>query len=772
MRLLSHAAHEADMASGWARARRGRMKQAGYLLTLALALLAAMALKGALLTPPSPPAAADGATFDANRAAARLQRILGDQRPHPVDSDAGDAVRERLIAEMRAVGLNPRVTDDFACNERRGRAVGCARVRNLVATIGPAEGNHLLLVSHYDSTPAGPGASDDGIGVASMLEVAALLRGRRLARPITFLFNEGEESGLLGARAFLEHDPLAGRVDTAINLESRGVEGPAIMFETSRPNGAAVALYRTAGRPVANSLSTDLYRLIPNSTDVAVFEARPWTILNFAVIGNETRYHSAGDDLAALDRRSLQHMGGQLLDVAGRVAAGEAPAAGGERLYADLAGRVLIVLPLLFGLVLLGLLILFFLIEGWRRRTLARPLLAMAVAVAGSAALAFAGHFLLGLVRTGDYWRAYPIVATTAVYACALAACAIGLLVMAGTAERTRLRAAFWLLFTALGGAICVVAPGAAIFFLAPPLAAALGMVAKRWWPKAERVGAIVAAILLFLTFGPALALFEELMSSSPPWIFAPLGAAILLPALIELRPLLSRLRPLWVVAGSIDLAITIWLVAAFIPAYSADRQQLFTIEYVWDESARTARFAVNNDGATVPYPGDWQRTEFPYTARRRWAGPAPAAPVAGPEVEMVGRHALPGGIRIQLRLRMNGAETIALIAPASASLRSAGVEGFMRPFTPGSGDGRSFLRCAGRACDGAVLDLILDRAQPIDFTIVGTRPGLPPQAAALVRARPEQARAQYGPDSTITLGRYRFIGTASEGDLMAPPAP
>ena len=131
------------------------MKQAGLLLALALALLGAMALKGALLILPSPPATESATGFDANRAVARLERILGDQRPHPVDSAAGDAVRERLIAEMRSVGLEPRVTDDFICNGRRGSAVSCARVRNLVATIGPAQGRHLLLVSHYDSTPRG-----------------------------------------------------------------------------------------------------------------------------------------------------------------------------------------------------------------------------------------------------------------------------------------------------------------------------------------------------------------------------------------------------------------------------------------------------------------------------------------------------------------------------------------------------------------------------------------------------------------------------------------
>ena len=167
-----------------------------------------------------------------------------------------------------------------------------------------------------------------------------MLRGQRLTRPVTFLFNEGEEMGLLGARAFMDRDPLAGRIDTLINLEARGVSGPAIMFETSRPNAAAIALYQASSpRPVANSLTTGLYALIPNSTDVTVFHARPWTILNFAIIGNETRYHSAGDDLAALDRRSLQHMGEQTLAAARLVAAGEAPAAEGEWLYADLVGR-------------------------------------------------------------------------------------------------------------------------------------------------------------------------------------------------------------------------------------------------------------------------------------------------------------------------------------------------------------------------------------------------------------------------------------------------
>jgi hypothetical protein len=279
--------------------------------------------------------------------------------------------------------------------------------------------------------------------------------------------------------------------------------------------------------------------------------------------------------------------------------------------------------------------------------------------------------------------------------------------------------------------------------------------VGKRWHPKTEIAGAIAAAILLYVTFGPAVGLFEELMSSGPIWSFAPLGAIIMLPVLIEVQPAFARLRALFAVAGAIDLAILGWLVAGFTPAYSADRQQLFTIEYVWDEAARSARFAVNNDGAPVPYEADWQRTEFPWTTRRRWAAPAPALPVAAPTATIVSQQPVQGGRRLRIRFATNGAEAVALIARRGANLRAAGTGATLQTF--GEDQAHYYLRCAGRACDGAEIDLMIGGNRPVDFTIVGARSGLPPQAAPLVRARPGNARPQYGPDSTIAIGRVRL---------------
>src|SRR5262245_57092495 len=52
--------------------------------------------------------------FDATRAIDRLSRIL-DGKPHPSDSDALDATRTRLLAEIIALGYRPEVHDETAC---------------------------------------------------------------------------------------------------------------------------------------------------------------------------------------------------------------------------------------------------------------------------------------------------------------------------------------------------------------------------------------------------------------------------------------------------------------------------------------------------------------------------------------------------------------------------------------------------------------------------------------------------------------------------------
>ncbi len=62
------------------------MKRTGLIVAaLLLALLALIGMKSAFVPIPGP-ATAGSAGFDTARARAGLERLLGDQRPHPVDS--------------------------------------------------------------------------------------------------------------------------------------------------------------------------------------------------------------------------------------------------------------------------------------------------------------------------------------------------------------------------------------------------------------------------------------------------------------------------------------------------------------------------------------------------------------------------------------------------------------------------------------------------------------------------------------------------------------
>jgi hypothetical protein len=154
---------------------------------------------------------------------------------------------------------------------------------------------------------------------------------------------------------------------------------------------------------------------------------------------------------------------------------------------------------------------------------------------------------------------------------------------------------------------------------------------------------------------------------------------------------------------------------------------------------------------------GQWHRGKLPFSERQRWLSPAPIAGVEPPSIQPI--EVLRNGAerRIRLRIRSNGAERIALIAPPEAHIRSAGVNGFVRTLNSADSAGKFTVACTGRSCDGAELAMDLNSAKPVVFTVVGSRNGLPASAEPLVRARPRLARPQYVPDETVTISRIRI---------------
>ena len=144
----------------------------------------------------------------------------------------------------------------------------------------------VILAGHYDSVSSGPGASDDGHSVAMELETLRALRsGPPLRNDIVFLFTDSEEGGLLGAKAFVEHHPLAKQAGLVMNFEARGTSGPAMMFETSEGNGRIVREFAAAAPdPITSSLSYEAYKLLPNDTDLTIFKQAGLPGLGFAYV--------------------------------------------------------------------------------------------------------------------------------------------------------------------------------------------------------------------------------------------------------------------------------------------------------------------------------------------------------------------------------------------------------------------------------------------------------------------------------------------------------
>ncbi|HWC55339.1 MAG TPA: M20/M25/M40 family metallo-hydrolase, partial [Sphingomicrobium sp.] len=654
------------------------------------------------------------------------------------------------------------VRDQFACNDfQKARLIACTRARNVIATLGPTTGKALLLSAHYDSVPVGPGAADDGIGVATLLEIGAILKDRPLKRPVMLLFNEGEELGLVGARAFLA-DPLSYNVDSLLNFEARGVTGPSRMFETSVPNGSAMSVYANAVRsPSASSLSTDLARLIPNDTDVTTYKERGWLTLNSAITGNETHYHSPADDLASLDTKSLQNMGDEGLALATRLSAGT-PQTQGDRIFSDLFGRIFIQMPMILGAICLAILLVAFGAIRWRRGSLIRGTAVIFGALVAGGVLAWLAVTIMAALRAGTYWRAYPEVAFVAVYATTLLGVLAFFRAGAGKLDTRRLRAAYWFLFLLIGGALALVAPGGIIYFLIPPVAVLIGIIVSRWYRPAETIGALVGLLLLYFSWGELLWALEDLFSPGPLWIVAPTAVVMIAPALIEGHALFTRVTRRLVLLGSAAIALVAWIVAGSTPAYSQDRQQRFTIEHLTYFPSGRSDWSILNDGTALPEAyqsaGKWRLGKLPFSERQRWFAAAPSdAAVQPPAIQLLESLVTGNERKIRLRLKTNGAERIVLVAPEDSHIRSAGSATFLRSFGNEGSSAKFTISCTGRSCDGAELMMDIGSAKPVIFTIVGSRNGLPASASALVSARPKFARPQYTPDESVTIARVKL---------------
>lgn len=237
---------------------------------------------------------------------------------HFVGTPYHDKVKKYIIKELEELGLNVEVQEQFAFNDKwRGAIVN----ENILARIkGENQGKALMLLAHYDSAPfASRGASDDAVGVATILEgVRAFIKSEdKPKQDIIVLISDGEEIGLLGAKAFVKHHPWAKDVGLVINFEARGSGGPSYaLLETNGGNEKMLKHFSNANPnyPIANSFLYSVYKMLPNDTDLTVFrELANIDGYNFAFIDDFYDYHSITDNFENVDINTVEHQGDYLM---------------------------------------------------------------------------------------------------------------------------------------------------------------------------------------------------------------------------------------------------------------------------------------------------------------------------------------------------------------------------------------------------------------------------------------------------------------------------
>jgi len=287
---------------------------------LALGALAWLALSAPL--PPPAPDTAPAASFSAARAM-RHVAILA-QAPRPLASDANAQARAYLVAQLRALGLDPHVqaatvqhneTDQLANVHVTLAVVHNIVVRKPGATPGrPA----LLLAAHYDSLATSTGAAHGGASSAALVEtLRALQAAPPLAQDVIVLFADAQEQHGMGAQAFVEQHPWARQAGMVLKFDNAGNRGPLVLYDSAGADGAAIDGWAThAPRARGASLMRAVYPLTPHAIPTGPLANLRVPLLQFANVEGYTGRRGSGDTVERLDAATLQHEGDTMLALA------------------------------------------------------------------------------------------------------------------------------------------------------------------------------------------------------------------------------------------------------------------------------------------------------------------------------------------------------------------------------------------------------------------------------------------------------------------------
>jgi peptidase M28-like protein len=682
------------------------------------------------------PANAPAGEFSAVRALDAERATIGGKIPHPTGSAAIAAVRDRIVARLQTLGYETNVKRSFTCNAHGE----CATVENIIArAAGEPAGPPVILCAHYDSVNAGPGASDDGAGVATVLEIARAIRTQHFRNPIVLLIDDGEEAGLLGAEAFVADRAASDISPAVVNLEARGTGGSSFLFETSANNRWFIPIVAKAlPRPITTSLFFSIYELLPNDTDLTVFKRAGLTGVNFAFLRNVVFYHSPFDDIDHVELRTLQQHGENAL--AALRALGNAdlrPQGSGNAVWFDVLGSFVIWWPARWTLIIaIASLVLSIVAAAILVREAQTSVSEIGIGI-GAVLVAIVATVLIAIVAMfatpSAKWLAHPLAAIAAAWIIGIVVVFVVLVFSRRAARFDSLFVANAIVWNALAIVVTLLLTGASYGFLVPGIVLAVGAMLRATGNGDEIVLAVIAAVFAAIVWFPfGTTLYDALGRASIVVIALLIGLVA-----TTFAPLFERISRPFVVGGAALLAVCLALTIA-LPATTAERPRRLTLSYL-DDGASSRWLA------SAPLPNATHRERmFPwFGAVDFYTATAPRLPLAP---VLISRE----GTAIRVRSQRNADRVTLIIHAAVPLLRINGVvppprsARFQSDVAPGWTRVYSY---------GSEIVVDVGTTNPVEVYAADSTLGLPPEAQSLVDARhAANAFTSDSGDTTVTM--------------------
>ncbi|MBQ8841051.1 MAG: M28 family peptidase [Ruminiclostridium sp.] len=287
------------------------MEIKGKILSIVFALLLCVSFALSIIDTNELPTTSE---FNHDNIHTHIEKIC-EYGPHSiVNKEENKAVQDYIVSELESLGITNSDTTDAPAYMIQEYVTSPRRYQNfylenvivhIPANAEKTTGEAVMVMAHFDSVPTGQGAADDALACGTMLEAIRFYldkmeNGYKISNDLVFCFVNGEEYGLLGSEAFMNEfkgfNNLIGRINFAINLESRGTAGTQIMFETSAKNYNTVKLFGEVNNNLFTcSIATMIYDMMPNGTDFSNLKTH-YQGVNMANIAQGENYHTQNDN--------------------------------------------------------------------------------------------------------------------------------------------------------------------------------------------------------------------------------------------------------------------------------------------------------------------------------------------------------------------------------------------------------------------------------------------------------------------------------------------